>query len=102
MRFSTASLRRFRFSLPFARCILNHAAAHKQINKSGMRTLAAALPEIDFYFVLDAYTTSGQVDLMDKYGVDTQEPTPMNLQLGQDSHIDVLFAMDTEMHFPKF
>ena len=81
---------------------MNHVAAHKQINKSGMRTLATALPEIDFYFMLDAYMMSGQVDLMDEYGVDTQEPTPMNLQLGHNSHIDVLFAMDTEMHFPKF
>ena len=32
MRLSTASLHRFRFSLPFARCILNHAAKHKQMN----------------------------------------------------------------------
>ena len=63
---------------------------------------AGALPEIDFFFALAAYTTSGQADLMDEYGVDTQEPTPMNLQLGQDSHIDVLFAMDTEEHFPRF
>ena len=76
--------------------------AHKQINKSGMRTPATALPEIDFFFALAAYTTSGQADLMDEYVVDTQEPTPMNLQLGQDSHIDVLFAMDTEEHFPRF
>jgi len=32
MRLSTASLHRFRFSLPFARCILNHAATHRQMN----------------------------------------------------------------------
>ena len=57
MRLSTASLQRFRFSLPFARCILNHAATHKQMNNSGMRTPAAALPEIDFFFALAASFT---------------------------------------------
>ena len=30
MRLSTASLHRFRFSSPFARCILNHTAANEQ------------------------------------------------------------------------
>ena len=57
MRLSTASLHRFRFSLFFARCILNHAATHKQMSKSGMRTPAAALPEMDFFFALDASFT---------------------------------------------
>jgi hypothetical protein len=52
MRLSTASL-----SLFFALCILNHAATHKQINKSEMRTPAVALPEIDFFFALAASFT---------------------------------------------
>jgi len=35
-----------------------------------------------------SYTMRGHAHLqMDEYGVDTQEPTPMDLQLGQDSHI---------------
>lgn len=58
MRLSTASLQRFRFSLPFERCILNHAATHKQMNKSGIRTPAAALPEMDFFFALAASFTA--------------------------------------------
>ncbi|KIK04016.1 hypothetical protein K443DRAFT_94014 [Laccaria amethystina LaAM-08-1] len=40
--------------------------------------------------------------LIYEYGLGTQEPTPMEVQLGHDSHADVLFAMDTEEHFPRF
>ena len=54
MPLSTASLHRFRVSLPFARCILNHAATHKQ---SGMRTRAALLPEMNFFFAFAASFT---------------------------------------------
>ena len=36
------------------------------------------------------------------YGVGAQEPIPMELELGQDSHADVLFAMDTKEYFPRF
>ena len=43
---STALLHHVRFSLPFPRCILYHAATHKQMNKRGTRTLAAVLAEI--------------------------------------------------------
>lgn len=46
--------------------------------------------------------TSGQEMLMYGYGVGAQEPTSMELQLGRDSHADVLFAMDTEEYFPRF
>ena len=53
---STASLHQFRFALPFARCILNYTAMHKQLNKSRMRTPAAALP-MDFFFALFASFT---------------------------------------------
>ena len=38
MRLPAASLHRFRFSLPFARCILYHGVTHRQMNKDGMRT----------------------------------------------------------------
>ena len=54
MRWSTASPLRFRFALPFAGCILNHTTTHKQMNKTGMRTPAAALPEMDCFFALAA------------------------------------------------
>ena len=57
MCLSTASLHRFRFSLPFVRCILNHAAIHKQMSRSEMRTPAAALAETDFFFALAASFT---------------------------------------------
>lgn len=48
------------------------------------------------------YDGRGHAHLMYGYGVGAQEPTSMELQLGRDSHADVLFAMDTEEYFPRF
>ena len=54
MRLSTALPLRFRFALPFVGCILNYTTTHKQMNKTGMRTPAAVLPEMDCFFALAA------------------------------------------------
>ena len=48
------------------------------------------------------YDQRSRTHVMYGYGVGAQEPTPLELQLGQDSHADVLFAMDTEEYFPRF
>ena len=48
------------------------------------------------------YDERSHAHLIHEYGGGTQEPTPMELQLGQDSHAEVLFAMDTEEYFPGF
>ena len=51
---------------------------------------------------LAVYNQRSHTHLMYGNGVGAQERTPMELQLGQDSHADVLFAMDTEEYFPRF
>ena len=93
VRLSTALLHRFHFSLPFPRCILYHAAAHKQMNKSGTRRLAAVLAEIRVGCVIHRCNT--RVDLasiptdwcaLGRDGIGSSEDRP-SCELGEERRL---------------
>ena len=83
----------FRFSLPFLRCILYHAATHKQMNKGGTRTLAAVLAEIRVGCVIHRCNT--RVDLVSvptdwcahgRGGIGSSEDRP-SCELGEERRL---------------